>query len=161
MALSRTWATPLTVGAFLLSAVTGVLMFFHLDTGLNKAAHEWLGWAMVLAVVLHAIVNGSAFMRHLQTPSGRWIVGAFAVVLALSFLPLGNEGKGNPARKATTAVLAAPVSALGGITGLETTEVVQRLHTVGLEVDDPQRSITDLTAGDRDRAMAALGVLFP
>ena len=83
------------------------------------------------------------------------------MVLALSFLPLGNEGKGNPMRKATTAVLGAPVSALSGITGLDTTEVVQRLRTVGLEVDDPQRSITDLTAGDRDRAVAALGVLFP
>ena len=35
------------MGAFTLSAVTGVLMFFHLDSGLNKAAHEWLSWAMV------------------------------------------------------------------------------------------------------------------
>lgn len=45
MTISRNWATPLTIGSFLLMAVTGLLMFFHLDTGLNKAAHEWLGWA--------------------------------------------------------------------------------------------------------------------
>lgn len=36
----REWATPLTIGSFLLIAVTGVLMFFHLDSGLNKLAHE-------------------------------------------------------------------------------------------------------------------------
>ena len=43
----RESATPLTIGSFLLIAITGVLMFFHLDSGLNKLAHEWLGWAMI------------------------------------------------------------------------------------------------------------------
>ena len=40
MKLQRDWATPLTIGAFGLLAVTGVLMFFHPDSGLNKAVHE-------------------------------------------------------------------------------------------------------------------------
>ncbi|EWS63204.1 hypothetical protein Y695_03563 [Hydrogenophaga sp. T4] len=44
LAKQRPWITPLVMGSFALSAVTGVLMFFHLDTGLNKAAHEcWAG----------------------------------------------------------------------------------------------------------------------
>ena len=56
----RPWITPLVIGTFVLMAVTGSLMFFHLDSGLNKAAHEWLGWAMVIAVVLHALMNLNA-----------------------------------------------------------------------------------------------------
>lgn len=36
----RTWATPLTVGAFLLMAATGVLMFFGYDRGLTAVVHE-------------------------------------------------------------------------------------------------------------------------
>ena len=51
----RPWITPLVIGTFALMAVTGSLMFFHLDTGLNKTAHEWLGWAMVAAVLLHPL----------------------------------------------------------------------------------------------------------
>ena len=51
----RPWITPVVIGAFTLSAVTGVLMFFHLDSGLNKTAHEWLSWAMVIGVVLLAL----------------------------------------------------------------------------------------------------------
>lgn len=47
MKVSREWATPLTIGIFTLMAVTGILMFFHLDKGLNKTAHEWLGWLLV------------------------------------------------------------------------------------------------------------------
>jgi hypothetical protein len=35
----RKWITPLVIDSFLLSAVTGVLMFFHLDVAWNKMAH--------------------------------------------------------------------------------------------------------------------------
>jgi hypothetical protein len=47
MKISTNWATPLTIGTFTLMAVTGMLMFFHADIGLNKTAHEWLGWVMI------------------------------------------------------------------------------------------------------------------
>ena len=43
MALQRQWTTPLVAGSFLLMGATGILMFFHWDTGLNKTVHEWLG----------------------------------------------------------------------------------------------------------------------
>ena len=78
MKMIRKFATPLTMGAFLLSAVTGVLMFFHLDTGLNKAAHEWLSWAMVIGVALHIAVNYRAFSLYLKKPLALGIVGVFA-----------------------------------------------------------------------------------
>jgi hypothetical protein len=36
----RTWATPLTMGAFLLMSTTGVLMFFKRNPGLITVVHE-------------------------------------------------------------------------------------------------------------------------
>ena len=65
MQISREWATPLTIGTFLIMATTGILMFFHLDRGLNKEAHEWLGWAMVAGVGTHVVANLSSFKRYL------------------------------------------------------------------------------------------------
>lgn len=45
-------------------------MFFHLDSGLNKTAHEWLSWAMVIGVTLHVLLNMPAFKRYFtQTPA--------------------------------------------------------------------------------------------
>ena len=83
----RPWITPVVIGAFGLSAVTGVLMFFHLDSGLNKTAHEWLSWAMVIGVLLHLLLNMSAFKRYFTQTTARVVVGVFALVLALSFAP--------------------------------------------------------------------------
>ena len=86
----RPWITPVVIGAFGLSAVTGVLMFFHLDSGLNKTAHEWLSWAMVIGVLLHLLLNLNAFKRYFTQTTARVVMGVFALVLALSFIPAGG-----------------------------------------------------------------------
>ena len=70
MNVQRSWATPIAAGAFLLSAVTGVLIFFHVDSGLNKAAHEWLSWLLLGGVVLHVLANLGGFKRHFATRGG-------------------------------------------------------------------------------------------
>ena len=48
MSSLRKWATPLTVASFLIMGVTGILMFFHLDSGLNGPLQEWAGGLMLL-----------------------------------------------------------------------------------------------------------------
>ena len=91
MNVQRSWATPIAAGAFLLSAVTGVLIFFHVDSGLNKAAHEWLSWLLLGGVVLHVLANLGGFKRHFATRGGLAVMGAFALVLALSFIAPAAE----------------------------------------------------------------------
>lgn len=103
--LQRSWVTPLVAGSFLLMGVTGILMFFHWDSGLNKTAHEWLGWAMVIAVTLHVTVNFQGFKNMFRTGLGKGILALFALILALSFLNLGGgEGNGGPLRLKTPLV---------------------------------------------------------
>ena len=93
LATQRHWITPFVIGSFLLMAVTGVLMFFHLDSGLNKSAHEWLGWAMLAAVGLHLVNNMNAFKRYFSQTTGRVVMAVFAVVLAMSFVSLNGQSK--------------------------------------------------------------------
>ena len=93
MTLQRDWITPITMGAFGLLAATGVLMFFHLDSGLNETAHQWLSWVLLGGVALHAAVNWAGVRRHLAGWKGRAALGVFATVLALSFVPLGGKGE--------------------------------------------------------------------
>jgi hypothetical protein len=64
--VSRSRATPLTIGVFLLMAVTGGLMFFRADIGLNRAAHVWLGWLLEAAAAAHALANGQAVLRYVR-----------------------------------------------------------------------------------------------
>ena len=99
----RSWATPLVIGSFLVMAGTGVLMFFHLDSGLNKGLHEWAGLVMVGAGFGHIALNWRPFMMYFRRPVARTLIGGGAVILALSFVPLTGTGGINPGQ-----VFAAP-----------------------------------------------------
>ena len=38
----RRWATPLTIGAFMLMSIAGILMFFHINPGISKVTRPVL-----------------------------------------------------------------------------------------------------------------------
>ncbi len=157
----RPWITPLVIGIFGLMAITGSLMFFHLDTGLNQSAHEWLGWALVAGVVLHVVLNVKAFKRHLTNTTGRWVLGACTAVLALSFVPLGGEVGGKPPFAAPVQALArAPLTKVADVAGLSVTEVRARLSAAGVANQSNTQSIQDLVGSDMGNQMRTLGKVF-
>ncbi len=98
--LSRQWVTPLLAGSFLLSAVTGILLFFKIHLGLIKPFHEWLSWILVIASVLHIILNYAPLCKTLTPRLGKIIVVIFALLTLGILLPLGGDdnqhGHGRP-----------------------------------------------------------------
>ena len=145
----RPWITPVVMGAFGLSAVTGVLMFFHLDSGLNKVAHEWLSWAMVIGVTLHALLHLPAVKRYFTQTTGKLVIGLFALVLGLSFIPVGASGGKDPGFAPPVRALAkAPIPVLAQVAGTSADEVKTRLQAAGYTVTSDQQSVADLVGQD-------------
>lgn len=155
----REWATPLTIGSFLLIAVTGVLMFFHLDSGLNKLAHEWLGWAMLAAVGLHAAMHLKSFKRHFTRPASLVVIGAFVALLAASFIaPPGKPSK-PPHVLAAQAVLDAPLPQVAALAGKDTEALLAQLQAAGIAAA-ADRSLRAASGPERGQQMKALGIAF-
>ncbi|WP_439136019.1 DUF4405 domain-containing protein [Pseudomaricurvus sp.] len=151
----RPWITPLVIGAFLLTAVTGVLMFFHLDSGLNKTVHEWLSWLLVAGVVVHVLLNLPAFKRYFKQNTGRAVMGLFVVILALSFIRVEGEGNKEPGFAPPIRALAsAPLPVLAQVAGTTTDDMRSRLLTAGLTVTDDQQTVAEL-AGPELRAQVS------
>ncbi|WP_310564747.1 DUF4405 domain-containing protein [Hydrogenophaga sp.] len=157
----RPWITPLVIGAFFLSAVTGVLMFFHLDSGLNKTAHEWLSWAMVIGVTLHVLLNMPAFKRYFTQTPGKLVMGVFAAVLLLSFIPAGGAG-GEPGFAPPVRALArAPIAVLAQVAGTSPDDLKAQLQAQGLTVTSDQQSVADLVGGDLRKQIGTLSKVLP
>lgn len=161
MKLNRDWVTPLLTGAFALMAVTGILMFFHLDSGLNKLAHEWVGWVMVAAVLLHLAISWFGFKRYFTQPGkARPILALSALVIAGSFVPLGGSPGPNPPMLALRAVTAAPLAQVAPLTGRTAEQLVAELKAAGFEVKDLQQPLSAVTGRDREREGRALKLMF-
>lgn len=162
MQISREWATPLTIGSFLLMACTGILMFFHADMGMNKDVHEWLGWAMVTGVLAHAWANLASFKRYFAKPAALATIGAFlAILLASSFIKEEDEGKGgNPGRRATKAVLNAPISDIAPLAGQSPQALLADLQKAGFKVESPSQTLISVTGPEQPNQFKALAVIF-
>jgi Domain of unknown function (DUF4405) len=162
LSAQRPWITPVVIGAFFLSAVTGVLMFFHLDSGLNKTAHEWLSWAMVLGVTLHVLLNMPAFKRYFTQTTGKAVMGLFALVLALSFIPAGGEGGSEPGFAPPVRALAkAPITVLAQVAGTSTGDLKAKLQALGLTVISDEQSVADLVGSDLRKQIGTMTKVLP
>jgi hypothetical protein len=157
--ISREWATPVTIGAFGLMSVTGLLMFFHADRGMNKLAHEWVGLVMVAGVAAHATANWVAFKRYfLSGRLSRGVIALSALVLAGSFFSLGARSA-SPPMMAMRAVLNAPLARVAPLAGRTTEQAIADLAKAGIQAT-ADASIAKATAQDRELQAKAIAALF-
>jgi hypothetical protein len=58
---TRFWASSFAIGAFILSAITGLLLFFNVVVGISPSINVWLSSLFVIAVILHTVINWKQF----------------------------------------------------------------------------------------------------
>lgn len=158
LAKLRPWATPLTIGTFTLMAITGSLMFFHVQIGLIKTAHEWLSLGMVGAVGLHAIVNWPAFKRYFSQKPALGIIGLFAVltIVALVF-PTQGGARGGADRQAVNLLLNLPITTLASLTNKSADNIQSQLTQQGFTITDANASLRQIAEASQRNPMEALG----
>ncbi|WP_034411521.1 DUF4405 domain-containing protein [Derxia gummosa] len=158
----RDWATPLTIGSFALMAVTGGLMFFHLDRGLQKPVHEWAGWLMAGAGVLHGVVNWSALKRYLRLPRPATVMGLCVLALGASFFVGADgdrKGGGSPSVIAMQAIAGAPIGSVAPLFGKTGAEARAALAAADISLPDDDATLASAIGAERDRLGKALRAL--
>lgn len=157
----RSWATPLTIGSFLLISATGILMFFEWERGLMTVAHQWLSWLLVIAVAGHIVVNLRPLKSHLRSRWGKASVAVFAAILAASASSWGMITGPQIKRPIEQALVDAPLSALAGVTRTPPQTVVERLGARGIAAGPDQSigAIAQASGVDENRLLAIVFAL--
>lgn len=158
---SRRWATPVVMASFAFMASTGVLMFFHWHSPLQKELHEWLGWALVAAVLLHVLSNVAAFKRHFsgQRLAAVLLVAVVGVVAGTSFVRPAESKGGSVSAVAVQALAKAPLHTLADVFGLPVAEARQALAGVGLQLPQDSSTLDAAAEGQRERIGKGLRAL--
>ena len=134
----RTWATPLTIGAFALMAGTGVVMFFEWNPGLTTVVHEWFSWIFLIGACGHIVANFRPLKNHLKSRWGKAGITLFLCVLAASFFSWGKITGPQLKRPIEQALVDAPLWALAGTTHTEPDALVARLKAQGIAASTGQ-----------------------
>lgn len=78
---------------FLIVALTGMMMLFHLGLGGIKPLHEWMSVIFLILCVVHLAINWKAFLVHLK--KGPIIASAITVcLLSILLLAGGSHDQG-------------------------------------------------------------------
>lgn len=146
----RSYATPVTIGAFFLIALTGLMMFLEMDYGLIKPAHEYLSLLFLIGAGLHIQGNWKVFKRYFTLPLARRIMTAFAVLIVIAFLPIGG-GKGSPKNRISKLVSSLPVETVASALEESPERLVESLRQRGIKVEGTTETLSHVaSANGRD-----------
>lgn len=158
------WATPLTIGAFIISAITGILIFFHINIGLVKPSHEWLSWLMVIGVGAHIAVNWRMFARYFSSTKklALGIILTCVALTVLSIAPLGGKNSNGrpPMVKAAEALNRAPLVQVAALVQQDPAALVAKLQAQNLQVNDTTQTLTQIAQANHTEAMKVLNVVL-
>lgn len=128
----------------MLLSVTGVLMFFHLDSGLNKLAHQWFSWLLLMAVIAHAASNGAAFKRYFMLRRAQLILLLMLVLTVMTFLPVETR-KPNPQKMAVMVLESATLGQVAALKGKTLKDMQIYLRSRGFSVQDQDASLQEIS----------------
>ena len=152
----RSWATPLTMSAFLLMSTTGVLMFFGWDRALTAEAHKWFSLFFLIGVGGHIAANVRPFLNHLKSLWGKISIAVFAAAHAASFFSWGLITGPQLEKPIKRTLVEAPLAALAGVTDIAPDALLLNLKAHGI-IATGQQSVRDVSVEyhvDENRLLA-------
>ncbi|PLX97362.1 MAG: hypothetical protein C0622_13400 [Desulfuromonas sp.] len=152
---ARQWITPITLGTFIVSAVTGGLLLFHVKIGFISWSHEWLSLAFVAGVIIHCLINFKPLKNFVTRPKGAVIVATFVLLTVFSTLPLvenGDHGDSHsPTGKMFTAMGNLPLATVAEATGHTQNEVVAILTANNIVITGETQTLAELAGQNHTR----------
>jgi hypothetical protein len=97
--LNRT-ATPLTLGLFAISAVSGAALFFHVGQGVFHGMHEWLSMLLLVPFALHIWKNWGAMLGYVRRRALLRPLAATLLLAAAFAIPAMSGGERGSPRQA-------------------------------------------------------------
>jgi len=141
MKLKRNVITPYLTFLFIVVAISGILMLFHILDDYTKVIHELLGAVFVIFSILHVILNWKSLKGHFKKMA--FIVSGIVVLLfSIVFVALGTMHP-NHEGIMIDRVIDAPISESFNILNLDYIEVEKILKDNNIVIGE-SKSIKEI-----------------
>ena len=156
------YATPLITGFFIVSAVSGVALFFRWTPSAFHAMHEWLSMVLLVPFALHLWKNWRGLVGYLKRKS-LVIPLALSVLVAVPFAYNGLTASsgGSPAGRTIGLLTGTPIAVLAPVLKTTPDALVAKLKEKGYANAAPDSTLSALAAGGGTPASQILFSLMP
>ncbi|NTV66220.1 MAG: DUF4405 domain-containing protein [Chlorobaculum sp.] len=159
----KSLATPLAAGAFIISAVTGTLIFFDVEIGAVEPVHKWLSLLLLGGIALHMLSHWNAFSGYFSRKPALAVMGMALAVAGGSMLPVfgeEEEGEKRNAKAAVHALEATSLETVAQVVKSRPEELTVRLKAAGISVNSPSATITDIARSNGKESAEVLGAIL-
>ncbi|MBO1324287.1 DUF4405 domain-containing protein [Acetobacter sp. TBRC 12305] len=156
------YGTPLTTGFFVISAVTGIALFFHWGPGSFHPMHEWLSMVLLVPFILHMVRNWNGLVGYARR--GTLYVPLLLSVLAAAyfvFAPASPQvGNRQVAFRLASLATKAPISQLAPVLGMDVPELTHRLRAEHFTVEGENQSLDEISQANSRTTNEALAAIM-
>jgi hypothetical protein len=156
----RSWAGPLTIGSFFVVAMTGILMFFHMKSGLMTHVHELTSWLFVIGAIAHIIVNWRYFLAYFRKPVGVAIIVIFVVIGVFSIVPQGGSAGHPPIMKIYDSLEQSSLNVVAQVAKRDLQTIVDELKSRGIQVSGTEQTIVQIAVANKKRSMDIIAIIL-
>lgn len=133
---NRNYVTPFISLVFLVVAISGLLMLFHLFDGYTEVVHEILGLFFVVCAIFHIILNWKALKIHFK--KGVFLPALFGV-LTISAILIVSERMYPPVDlQIMDRIVKAPVKDAFSVLNVDYSQAKSKLQGIGISLDDAE-----------------------
>jgi hypothetical protein len=155
------YGTPLTVGLFAVSAISGVALFFHWSSGTFHSMHEWLSMVLLAPFALHLVKNWKPLLAYAKRKT-LLIPLVLSVAIAVPFAFTAGKGRaGSPAFQTIALMTQASLDDLAPIFGAPPEELLKRLQARGYKAGSTHDTPNGIAAASAVPANEVLYALAP
>ena len=152
----RELATSFTTFLFLIIAITGIMMFFHILDKYTKTIHEFLGLAFVVIVFFHVLFNFKAMKKYFSQKVF-YLSGTFVLLISLFFIFNTQDGP-NPKRVVFDKVFNESSQKTFLLFSKNYEDAKSKLKNAGLKVED-NKSIKELAKLNKTSPFRIIDIL--
>jgi hypothetical protein len=157
----KKWATPLTIGAFIVSGVSGMLMFLKINFGLLRVAHEWISVLLVIGGIFHIVGNFNPFKKYFTSKAALTCISVIVLVGVLAFAVPGDSHHGQPSFTDYSVTLQnIPLTVAAEISKTDCESVASHLSSHGIKVADTNQTINEIAKSNNKTTDNVLAIVF-
>ncbi len=156
---TRSWSTPVTIGAGLFVAVSGVMMFWGVHDPVERA-HEWIGLLFAGVILLHILNHWKLFKRYFSQRLALGVMGLVLItVLGFVGTSVTREG-GNPMMKVIHSIESSPLSEVAPLVDRDAGALVTGLQAAGYTVSGTDATLGQIARDNGTEPRALFGLVF-
>lgn len=145
-------------GVFLVVSISGVLMFFMVESFSMNQVHAWVGMGFVIIGIYHLIKNFSPFKNYMKYTSSS-ILLVFILGGSLFYIKPLDDNLVSPKKEMMKAIFTQSISTVCTFFNKDVDQVIKHLKQKGVIVKDEKQTLMQI-AKENNKEIKKLFFMF-